>query len=147
MHVCNKKMVFLRLIFLVLAVFMANTLFAADSKTGHLINCDIQNQPCNQTISGGHITFDIQPKPVKAMEDLMFEVKLKDIDLTGPPVIDLGMPGMKMGPNQVTLKMTDTGVFQGKGIIVRCPSGKTIWQATVNIPGKGSVDFIFDVVY
>lgn len=133
-------------IFLVSAMCTANNLSAADS-SGPNLNCDIQNQSCTQAISGGHIVFDIQPKPVKAMADLIFEVELKDIDLTGSPVIELGMPGMKMGPNPVTLKMTEPGVYQGKGVIVRCPSGKTIWQATITLPGKGNVDFVFEVVY
>ena len=60
--------------------------------------------------------------------------------------MDLGMPGMKMGPNQVKMEMTAPGIYKGTGIIVRCPSGKTIWQAMVNLPGKGNADFIFDVI-
>ncbi len=67
--------------------------------------------------------------------------------LTGSPIIDLSMPGMKMGKNKVKMKMIAKGVYQGTGIIVRCPSGKTIWQATINLSGIGSVNFIFDVIY
>jgi hypothetical protein len=132
---------------LMFSVFSAGPVFASDTKTEGIINCDIRNQPCVRQVSGGRIIFDIRPKPVKAMEDLTFEVKTEGLNLSGPPVIDLGMPGMKMGPNQVKLKMTDADLYQGTGIIVRCPSGRTIWQATVHLPGIGDADFVFDVVY
>lgn len=144
MQVCKKTIAILSILFL---IFMADATFASDSKNDQLINCDIQNQSCIGTVSGGSVIFDIQPKPVKAMKDLIFEIRVKDVSLAQPPVIDLGMPGMKMGPNQVKMEMTAAGVYQGTGIIVRCPSGKTIWQAIVNLPGKGSVNFIFDVIY
>jgi hypothetical protein len=143
MHISRKTTAALSLLFL---VFMPSLVFAMDSKTGQ-INCDIQNQPCTRMVSGGSISFDIQPKPVKAMENLKFEVKIKNLDLNQAPTIDLGMPGMKMGPNQIKMKRTADGVYQGEGIIVRCPSGKTLWQAIINLPGKDSVDFIFDVIY
>jgi hypothetical protein len=141
------KTTMIGMLFFIFMVCMANALFASDSKTDRQINCDIQNQPCIRPVSNGSVTFDIRPKPVRAMEDLTFEIKIDNLDLEGTPVIDLSMPGMKMGPNQVTLKMTDKGVYQGTGIIVRCSSGKTLWQASVHLPGKGSIDFIFDVIY
>jgi hypothetical protein len=144
MQVLKKIVVILSILFL---VFVADTIFARDSTTGQLVNCDIQHQPCIQQVSGTSVLFDIQPKPVKAMKNLIFEVKVKDMDLAEPPVIDLGMPGMEMGPNHVKMKMIAAGVYQGTGIIVRCPSGKTIWQANINLPGKGSVNFIFNVIY
>ena len=145
MKVCTRLMssVFVLLFF----AFAAAAAFASDGKTEGIINCDIQNQPCVRQVSGGRITFDIRPKPVKAMEDLTFEVKVEGAELSGPPVIDLGMPGMKMGPNQVKLRLTDAVLYQGTGIIVRCPSGKTLWQALVHLPGIGDAEFVFDVVY
>jgi hypothetical protein len=57
------------------------------------------------------------------------------------------MPGMEMGRNHVELKSVGSGEFQGTGVIVRCPSGRTIWRATVTIPDQGTIDFIFDVIY
>lgn len=111
------------------------------------INCDIQNQACTQTISGTTVTLDVQPKPVKAMEDLAFQVTLAGNSNTEVPFIDLGMPGMNMGKNHVDLKKIGPNKYQGTGVIVRCPSGKTIWRATVTIPQTGKVSFIFDVIY
>lgn len=149
MHLCKKIAILLGLLFLVFCT--AGAIFASDhptaGKTGNLINCDIQNQPCIQPVANGSVIFDILPKPVKAMENLTFEVKVTDMELSGLPAIDLSMPGMKMGPNPVKMEMTAPGVFQGTGIIVRCPSGKTVWQAKVHLPGKASADFVFDVIY
>lgn len=145
MKVCTRLMS--SIFVLIFSVVAAGAAFASDGKTEGIINCDIQNQPCIRQVSGGSITFDIRPKPVKAMEDLTFAVKTEGVTLSGPPVIDLSMPGMKMGPNQVKLKMTGAGLYQGTGIIVRCPSGKTLWQALVHLPGTGDADFVFDVVY
>ena len=147
MKIYKKKYSILSILLLVFLMCMANETVAASDKKVQLINCDIQNQSCTQEISGGSITFDIHPKPVKAMEELTFEVRVSNVNLSEPPVIDLGMPGMKMGPNQVKMKKTNKGVYQGTGIIVRCPSGRTVWRATVNLPGIESIDFIFNVIY
>lgn len=121
--------------------------FAAEKNHSRGINCDIQKQACVQSLSDREVRLNITPKPVKAMEELTFHV-----ELTGPPPlqlphIDLGMPGMKMGPNRVHLKSTGKNSFAGKGVIVRCPSGRTTWRATVTIPERGAVDFIFNVIY
>jgi hypothetical protein len=91
----------------------------------------------------------VTPRPVKAMQDLLFQVSITG-NLTARtqlPYIDLGMPGMNMGPNRVQLKPAGNGTYKGQGVIVRCPSGRRTWQATVTIPGVGQTDFIFDVVY
>ena len=143
-----KKIIpILSIMFMFFMACLPDALLALESKKDQLINCDIQNQQCVQPILNGSIVFDIQPKPVKAMKDLTFEVKVKGINPTEPPIIDLSMPGMKMGKNKVKMKMTAKGVYQGTGIIVRCPSGKTIWQATIHLSGIGSANFIFNVIY
>jgi hypothetical protein len=123
------------------------TLSASDAKTSGQINCDIQHSACVMHLSGCTVTFDIHPKPVKAMADLTFKVSLSEEHTGSEPYIDLGMPGMDMGPNRVILKASGDGSYEGKGIIVRCPSGRTVWCAKVTIPGKGVAEFIFDVVY
>jgi len=116
---------------------------AADIKTG----CDIHAGSCSRRLPGIDITLDITPKPVRAMRDLLFRVSLAGEAPDRTPYIDLGMPAMKMGPNRVILKKISRNVYEGKGVIVRCPSGRRTWQATVTIPGRGKADFLFDVVY
>jgi hypothetical protein len=61
--------------------------------------------------------------------------------------IDLGMPGMFMGNNVVTLRRQASGLYRGTGIIPRCLSGRRLWKAAVNAPGVGKVEYVFDVVY
>ena len=134
-------------VYIMAAVLLAGAAPAPAGSGKELINCNIQDQPCTRKAFGGTVTLDILPRPVKAMDPLTFRVKLVGIDIEKSPVIDLGMPGMTMGPNRVEMEPDQPGVFKGKGVIVRCPSGKTVWRATVNLPEKGTVDFIFDVVY
>ena len=110
------------------------------------INCSIHDGPCSRSLPGLEVTLDIRPKPVKAMQDLVFRVSLAGEGPDQAPYIDLGMPGMKMGPNRVILENISRTVYEGKGVIVRCPSGRRTWQATVTVPGKGKADFIFDVI-
>jgi len=111
------------------------------------LDCDIQSRGCSKQINGRTVDLNIFPKPVKAMKDLTFQVQVSGDPFSKPPFIDLGMPGMKMGPNQVILKRNDADIYEGQGVIVRCKSGRTIWQATVTLPGVGSVVFTFNVIY
>jgi hypothetical protein len=111
------------------------------------LDCDIQSGGCRKQIDDRTVDLNIFPKPVKAMKDLTFQVKISGDSLSEAPFIDLGMPGMKMGPNRVTLKKNSAATYEGQGVIVRCKSGKTIWQATVTLPDIGSVVFTFDVIY
>jgi hypothetical protein len=122
---------------------------SAGDKYRDLINCDFHQSACTQNLAGSTVTLTVTPQPVKAMQDLIFQVAI-----TGQlppssklPYIDLGMPGMNMGPNRVQLKSTGNTTYEGSGVIVRCPSGRRTWQATVTIPDVGQTDFIFDVVY
>ncbi|MBU0986466.1 MAG: hypothetical protein KKH68_04350 [Proteobacteria bacterium] len=120
---------------------------AADKHAQNSVNCDIHSGACTQTLADTGIKLDISPKPVRAMQDLRFQVTLSGRQPAEEPYIDLGMPGMKMGPNRVVLKPLGDGVFEGTGVIVRCPSGKKIWKAAVTLPDMGTVEFVFDVIY
>ena len=131
---------------LLISAFL-NPSFAENKTDSPNINCDIQKGACSQNLSKLNVTFDITPKPVKAMQDLTFHIKLTGEMPEKSPYIDLGMPGMKMGPNQVRLKLAGKNAYEGRGVIVRCPSGRTIWRASITIPEKGVADFIFNVIY
>ncbi len=109
--------------------------------------CNIHQTACVKKLSDCTVTLDIQPKPVKAMTDLDFIVTIEGKKPASPPFIDLGMPGMQMGPNQVVLKDGGNNTYLGKGIIVRCPSGRNTWKAAVTVPDVGVAEFVFDVVY
>jgi len=120
---------------------------AADPTPESLINCNIQQGPCTKDLRGMTVTLDILPKPVMAMKDLEFLVTLSGEKKTAAPCIDLGMRGMNMGPNRVELRPVKDNVYEGQGIIVRCPSGRRTWKTAVTLPGAGKVEFIFDVIY
>jgi len=109
--------------------------------------CDFQYGACAKNISNLEVTLDIAPKPVKAMKELLFSVVVKGGKRYDSLVLDLTMPGMYMGANKVILKRSADGIYTGKGIIPKCPSGKKFWSASIDFPGKGSVEFFFDVVY
>ena len=112
-----------------------------------IINCDAHKGICSQSSEDLTVSLEITPRPVKAMQDLVFKVSIEGASPAKQPHIDLGMPAMKMGPNQVALKPTGPGSYEGTGVIVRCPSGKRTWFANVIVPGSGEVKFIFDVIY
>ena len=135
------------------AIFFLGLLVFSVSQTGVSwamevkVDCDIQSGGCQKQINARTVHLEILPKPVKAMKDLTFQVKISGDSLLEAPFIDLGMPGMKMGPNRVILKKKGAAAYEGQGVIVRCKSGKTIWQATVVPPEIGNVMFTFDVIY
>jgi hypothetical protein len=134
-------------VLLFISVLLLGPNISAKMKAQDLINCDIHEGPCILYISGHKVTLNILPKPVKAMKDLKFRVTISGEQLSSHPHIDLGMPGMKMGPNRVVLKGAGEGNYEGVGVIVRCPSGRRTWRATVTLPNLGEVKFIFDVIY
>ena len=122
---------------------------AAGDKYQEMINCDLHQGACTQNLAGSTIALTVTPRPVKAMQDLLFQVTFsgKLPSNTKLPYIDLGMPGMNMGPNRVQLESAGIATYEGQGVIVRCPSGRRTWQATVTIPDVGQTEFIFDVIY
>jgi hypothetical protein len=89
----------------------------------------------------------ITPQPIRAMKPLHFQVIVKDDGEPQSVMVDLSMPGMYMGINQVTMKKSRPGVYEGVGIIPICPTGLTLWQASVFIDNQVAGDFFFDVQY
>ena len=111
------------------------------------INCDAHQGVCSQSLGNRTISLEIMPRPVTAMQDLVFKVSVSGNPPAQAPYIDLGMPAMKMGPNRVLLTPAGLGHWEGKGVIVRCKSGRRTWFADVIVPGAGDVKFVFDVIY
>ena len=121
----------------------------ADNGYRKLINCDLHDEACIHRVDDTDIILEVTPRPVQAMKDLVFTVTLSGSDESPqfPPYIDLGMPGMDMGPNRVKMKPVGKNVYEGKGVIVKCPSGHRVWRATVTVPDMGKAEFVFDVIY
>jgi hypothetical protein len=135
------------LILLLISNIPARPILAGEAVSQDKDSCDIHKGPCTKVIQGGTVTLNVNPKPVKAMHELNFTITLSGAESSADPYVDLGMPGMHMGPNRVHLKQMGNGRYEGKGTIVRCPSGRRTWQATVTIPGAGAAEFIFDVIH
>jgi hypothetical protein len=140
-------------IVVVLITGMALLLFsswpAAGSGKGEseAVKCDVHGGTCCSTLDGTKVTLNITPKPVKAMHHLDFTVTFAGEQPVIDPYIDLTMEGMNMGRNRVMLKPRGDSLYQGKGVIVRCPSGRRTWKARITAPDLGSVEFVFDVIY
>lgn len=131
-------------VFILLFAALTANMASADASS---VNCQAHDGKCSLPIGKETVTLEINPRPVTAMRDSTFTVTLTGKAPEQAPFIDLGMPAMKMGPNRVQLKPTGDGTYVGKGIIVRCKSGRRIWFANVVFPGAGEAKFVFDVVY
>ena len=122
------------------------------ASAGDRADCDIQRGHCRrETLNGITVEFDVQPKPVSAMADLSFIVRLKrdGMPLNAASVaLDLSMPGMFMGKNRPFLTKVGDGRYEGRGVITRCMSGSKIWRAEVIVKQAkktDAVDFLFEV--
>ena len=149
---CRMRVSGLKTACAIIAVFSMLGFFStlglqAVSASEAIINCDAHKGVCSQALGNLTVSLEISPRPVKAMQDLIFKVSITGPPLSKMPYIDLGMPAMKMGPNRVLLKHVSQGDYEGKGVIVKCPSGRRTWFANVTIPEAGEVKFIFDVIY
>ncbi|NTV06293.1 MAG: hypothetical protein HGA59_07285 [Chlorobiaceae bacterium] len=118
--------------------------------TGALIakerECNIHQGPCTITTGSRSFTLNIEPKPVSAMKELTFSVTVTPCNkLPDTLLLDLSMPGMQMGKNQVTLVRKSGCIYEGKGIIVRCMSGRTLWQVTILSDELKNPAFTFNV--
>lgn len=117
----------------------------AGARAGHA-GGDIHAGPVAGLAGRQRVILDISPKPVRAMRELLFAVELPGADgVRGTPRIDLEMPGMRMPPNRVELRRDADGIWRGKGVIVRCGSGRRTWSAAVTLSGESRAVFTFDV--
>lgn len=116
-------------------------------------DCLINSGPCigETGYEGTKVIFDITPKPVSTMKELVFHVTLTDKEgpVTDASVsVDLTMPGMFMGTNRPELTHSGDGTYEGKGVIPACPHGGRTWRAEVTITRQektSSVNFTFGV--
>lgn len=124
---------------------------AAWSDDAILPDCRIDEGFCEKSVRSLRVSFELSPKPVKAMRELLFSVTIRDAVSPVPDAsvqVSLTMPGMVMGTNIVMLQHKGNGIYEGKGVIVRCPSGKKIWKADVAVRRAGrttTVPFLIEV--
>lgn len=128
-----------------LALF-ASMLIAGSTLSANPVDNTIHEKACTITSGSYTVTLNIDPKPVKHMKELTFSVTVSPCDkLPASLLLDLSMPGMAMGKNQVTLVKKSGCTYEGNGIIVRCMSGRTLWQATILSDELNNPAFTFNV--
>lgn len=141
-------------VFSVLLLALALLLFpGCKKKKPRLPLCDVDTTSCSGTLADGTVVaLSMEPRPVRSMADLRFEVRLtKD----GNPVdgsavmINFQMPAMYMGENKVKMTAAGEGRYVGRGSIVKCPSGDRLWDAGVSVANSSQsesvVHFRFEV--
>lgn len=106
----------------------------------------IHEGPCTKQANGRAVTLEITPRPVRAMQPLLFRLSVEPAgELPQVLLLDFTMPGMYMGKNVMKLVRTAPGTWESRGVFVRCMSGKTLWQIRVLSPELDNPAFSFDV--
>jgi hypothetical protein len=125
---------------------LSSMLIAGSTVTADTREANIHQGPCTVMAGNRSVSLNIEPKPVSTMKELTFSVTVKPCDkLPETLLLDLSMPGMEMGKNQVTLVRKNACLYEGKGIIVKCMSGRTLWQVTILSDELKNPAFTFNV--
>jgi len=102
--------------------------------------CDLAAGPCAASAGPYDVRLELGPRPLRTMAELAAAVELR----RGGALVDgatvvlaFDMRDMSMGENHRTLAGAGGGRYTGKGVLVRCPSGRKDWTATV-IVGEGA---------
>jgi hypothetical protein len=104
--------------------------------------CDPGAGACTRVLPGGdEVTLELGPRPLRMMTDLAAVVTVRKGGAPAEPdgvTLSFEMPGMRMGKNEVRLARSGAGRFVGKAVLVRCPSGRKDWIATVSLARAGA---------
>jgi nitrogen fixation protein FixH len=110
---------------------------ALSAKAAAPSRCDLGAGACRAELEGGtELVIELAPRPLSTMKELTVEAQLHRL---GEPVsgaqvaISFTMDGMRMGDNTVRLAGLGSGRYQGKAVLVRCPSGRRDWLARVTV--------------
>jgi hypothetical protein len=117
-------------------------------KEEKVTDCPIDAGPCVGKVDNLEVSFEITPRPVRTMTELVFRVEALSEGVSlddGEVAVDLAMPGMVMAENRVILTRLEVGIYEGRGVIVRCSSGGKDWKATVFSSSIPHLAFAFRV--
>lgn len=96
-------------------------------------DCTLSAGPCTTESNGRRFTLDVTPRPLRAMTEVDFAVAVEPPLAGATGEIVLTMPGMYMGDNRVRVALASDGRLHGRGVFVRCASGRRVWSAEVRI--------------
>ena len=109
-------------------------------------SCDLQKESCRIILpDGGDITLSIEPRPIPLVQKLNIRVDTNGVDVDAV-AIDIKGTTMNMGPNNVTLKLSQNNTYTGHGMLPVCIRNSMEWQADVYLQSKEGiivVPFIF----
>lgn len=108
--------------------------------TGEGVHCDAGQRSCAGEAGPLRVVLSLSPQPPAPLQELAANVR---VTRDGAPVkgaevsVLLSMPGMYMGENRIALRPGADGAWTGKGVLVRCASGRRDWAAdvVVRLPG------------
>jgi nitrogen fixation protein FixH len=103
--------------------------------------CDLATAPCAADAGGLKLTLDLG-RVLSTMKELPITVTVwrGGAPLDGAAVeVSFAMKEMNMGENRVALAAAGPGRHAGKGVLVRCHSGRKDWIATVTVRPAGGV--------
>ncbi len=101
--------------------------------------CDLQAGPCLRPLpGGGDVALELWPRPPRAMTDLAVRVVVRGAPAVSGAGVSWSMRGMNMGENRSRLAPAGEGRFEGKAVLVRCPSGARAWLADVELTAPGA---------
>lgn len=112
----------------------------ASEERGVAPACELGSGPCTQPAGPYELTLDLGPRPLRTMVELSAALELRrdGAPVDGATVIlSFDMRDMSMGPNRRVLAGAGGGRYGGKGVLVRCPSGRRDWIATVAVEAPG----------
>lgn len=110
------------------------------AEIGEGAHCDAGVRSCAATAGPIRLVLDLSPRPPLPLKEIEATVRLvrDGAPLAGAEVtVELSMPGMFMGDNRIATKAGPDGRYSGKGVLLRCASGRRDWAAEVviRIPG------------
>jgi nitrogen fixation protein FixH len=103
--------------------------------------CDVGAGPCALPLpGGGEVRLELGPRPLVTMKELAVRVDLGAGAASDRASVSVSfsMPGMNMGENRSRLAPAAPGRFEGKAVLVRCPSGGREWLADVEVAAPGA---------
>ncbi len=118
---------------------------ARGSVSGQQAPCNLNTGPCSVAVGNRTVTLEIMPKPARTLAPITFAIAVSDRVVADQLIVDLSMPEMYMGTNRIVARRTGGSTFVGKGIIPHCPSGKKLWQASIELADAQAAAFRFHV--
>lgn len=102
--------------------------------------CDLRASACTLPLGGGgEVTLDLSPRPLRTMRELAVRAEVRGAGDEGDAVlVSFEMEGMRMGEDVARLAPAGKGTFEGRAVLVRCPSGRRDWTAAVRVERAGA---------